>query len=301
MRIAVSGSSGLIGSALVQSLKADGHQVVRLVRGDPAPGSEDVLWNPERDALHPEALDGTDAVVHLAGATIAERWTPERRRRIVESRVRGTALVARTVAGSARPPRVLVSASAVGIYGDGGDRLLDETSPTGTGFLADTARAWEAAADPARAAGVRVVHPRFGIVLSPRGGMIGRLMLPFKLGAGGRVGSGRQWQSWVSLHDTVRALRFAIDVDAMAGPANVTSPYPVTNEELTRTLARALGRPSFAAVPGFALRLAFGEMADEVLLAGQRVTPKRLLDAGFQFRHPVLEEALRFELSHAKR
>ncbi|MFL5581013.1 MAG: TIGR01777 family oxidoreductase [Gemmatimonadaceae bacterium] len=301
MRVAVSGSTGLIGTALVESLRADGHGVVRLVRGSVPAGSDDVVWDPMRDALHPDALDGVDAVVHLAGESIAERWTDEHRRRIVDSRVRGTSLLARTLAGLARPPRVLVSASAVGIYGDGGDRVLDESTATGTGFLADVARAWEGAADPARAAGIRVAHPRFGIVLSPRGGMIARLMLPFRLGVGGRVGSGRQWQSWVALHDTVRAIRFIIDVEALAGPVNVTSPYPVTNEELARTLARVLGRPSFAFVPAFALRLAFGEMAEEVLLAGQRVAPKQLLDAGFQFHHPVLEEALRFELGQARR
>lgn len=301
MRIVISGSTGFIGSALVRSLKADGHQVVRLVRGAVAPGSDDVAWDPERGALHPEALDGADAVVNLAGEPIAERWTDANKRRIVESRVRGTALLARTAAASSRPPRVLVSGSAVGVYGDTGDKVVDESSPAGAGFLADVARAWEGAADPARAAGVRVAHPRFGIVISPKGGMIGRLITPFKFGAGGKVGSGRQWQSWVSLDDTVRALRFIIDVPALAGPVNVTSPYPVINEELTRTLARVLGRPSFTPVPAFAMRIVFGEMADEVLLAGQRVVPKRLLDAGFQFHHPVLEAALRFEMQTATR
>jgi uncharacterized protein (TIGR01777 family) len=301
MRIAISGSTGLIGSALVASLKSDGHQVVRLVRHAVPSGSPDVTWDPAREALHPDALDGVDAVVHLAGESVAERWTDEHRERIRQSRERGTRLIANTVAGLAHRPRVLVSASAVGIYGDGRDQVLDESSPTGAGFLADVARAWEAAAEPARAAGIRVVHPRFGIVLSPNGGVLGRLLTPFKLGAGGRIGTGRQWQSWVALHDTVRAIRFAIDVEAMEGAMNVTAPYPVTNEELTKTLAHVLGRPSFAAVPAFALRLAFGDMADEMLLAGQKVLPRRLLDAGFQFHHPTLEVALRYELSQGGR
>lgn len=301
MKIAVTGSTGFIGSALVQALRADGHVVVRLVRGTVPPASRDVAWDPEHDALHPDALQGVEAAVHLAGAPIAERWTPEHKVRVRTSRVRGTALLARTLAGLTPRPRVLVSGSAIGIYGDAGERVLDETSATGTGFLADVAREWEAAAEPARAAGIRVVHARTGLVVSPRGGMIGKLLLPFRLGAGGRLGSGRQWQSWIALHDTVRAIRFAIDVEQMEGPVNLTSPYPVTNDELTRTLAQVLARPSFAAVPAFALRLAFGEMADEVLLAGQRVLPKKLLDAGFQFHHPVLEEALRFELGAARR
>ena len=296
-RIAVTGASGLIGSALVAALSTDGHQVSRLVRSrrsSEAAGA--IFWDPATRLLDARHLEGFDAFVHLAGETIAERWTTAQKRKIRKSRVEGTRLLCEAVALLRRPPRVLVSASAIGIYGDRGDNIVDETSPPGTDFLAETAREWEAMAEPARRAGVRVVNARFGIVLSPRGGALAKMLIPFKLGVGGRVGSGQQWMSWVSLHDAVRAVQFALSTAALAGPVNVVSPKPVTNAEFSMTLARVLRRPSFVVVPGFLVRTLFGEMGDVTLLSSQRVLPRRLQGAGFEFRLPELERALRFEL-----
>jgi uncharacterized protein (TIGR01777 family) len=300
-RIAITGATGLVGSALVDSFRADGHRVSRVVRRPPPPGTDDIHWDPATGAIHPEALEGFDAVVHLAGASISERWTEEHKRAIRDSRRQGTTLIARTIAALRRKPRVLVSASAVGYYGDGGDAVLDEASPAGGGFLGEVAQEWERAAEPAAQAGVRVVNTRFGLVLTPKGGILARLLTPFQLGVGGKVGSGQQWTSWIALDDLVAAVRFVLAADALRGPVNLTSPNPVTNEEFTHTLARVLHRPSLIPVPGFALRMVFGEMADELLLAGQRVVPRKLQAAGFQFRHPELEEALRFELARGGR
>jgi len=233
-------------------------------------------------------------VVHLAGEGIAEgRWTDAQKERIRDSRTVGTALIAHAVARLARKPKVLVSASAIGIYGERGDALLDEDSAPGTGFLPEVGLLWEAAADPARDAGIRVVHPRFGIVLDPSGGALARMLLPFKLGVGGRLGSGAQWMSWVARADAVAALVFAIDRPSLVGPFNVTAPAPVSNREFTQALAAALHRPALFAVPGFAARLAFGELADAALLCSARVLPKRLLAEGFQFRQPELAAYLR--------
>ncbi len=301
MTIAVTGASGFIGSALVPFLTTGGHTVVRVGRGEPhaspTPQLRDVRWDPDAGTLDPRALEGVDAVVHLAGASVADRWTPAHRRAIVESRVRGTTLVAETVARLARPPRVLVAASGVGFYGDRGDETLDEASAPGTGFLADVARRWEAATAPAERAGIRVAHARFGVVLSPRGGALPKLMLPFQLGAGGALGSGRQWMSVVALDDVVGALHHALAHDALRGAVNVVGPAPLTNADFARTLGRVLGRPSFADAPAFALRLALGrERADEMLLASQRALPRALLAAGFRFRHPTAEAMLRHEL-----
>jgi len=292
MRIAVSGSHGLIGSALVQALAQAGHEVVRLVRD--GAGGTGIAWDPERGTLDRSALEGIDAVVHLAGYGIAERrWTAPVKELIRSSRVNGTRLLATALADMVRRPQVLVAASAIGYYGDRRDTWLEEDSEPGTGFLADVCRAWEAAAEPARAAGIRTVTARIGIVLSPEGGALQRMLLPFKLGLGGRIGSGQQYMSWVARDDVVAAIQFAIEQSSLAGPVNVVAPEPVTNREFTQVLARVLRRPAFLPLPSFLARLAFGEMADALLLASTRVRPRRLLEAGYTFRFPTLEAALR--------
>jgi uncharacterized protein (TIGR01777 family) len=237
-----------------------------------------------------------DAVVHLAGEPIGQRWTSSVKRRIRDSRVRGTELLATSIASLDRPPRVLVSGSAMGVYGDRGDELLDETSVVGRDFLADVATEWEAAADRASAAGVRVVKIRTGLVLSSRGGALARLLLPFRLGLGGRVGSGRQWVSWIALADTVGAIMHAVHLQTLAGPVNLSAPNPVTNAELAATLAKVLARPAILPVPAAAMRLVFGEMGQATLLASQRMSPRRLIESGYRFRYPTLEAALRHEL-----
>lgn len=301
LRVAVTGSTGLIGSALVPFLTTGGHEVHRIVRGsrpappgDPASGA--IPWDPERGALDAARLEGFDAVIHLAGDPVSERWTSERKRAIRESRVKGTGLLARTLAGLERPPAVLVTASAVGFYGDGGDRLLDESSPAGTDFLAAVSREWEAAAAPAAERGIRVAHARFGVVLSPEGGMLGKLLPSFRLYGGGKLGSGRQWLSWIALDDAIGALHHILFTSSLSGPVNVVAPNPVTNEQFGRTLGGVLDRPSAVTVPAFAIRAMFGEMGDTVLLAGQRVASRKLLESGFPFRFPELEGALRWEL-----
>lgn len=293
LRVAITGATGMIGTALSRSLHADGHAVVRLVRSRPAAGGGDVYWSPATGEIDAEGLEGVDAVVHLAGENVGQPWTRERRRRILESRVQGTGLVARTLAGLSRKPRVLVSASGTGYYGDRGDEVLDESASSGEGFLAEVCRAWEAAADPARAAGIRVAHPRMGVVLSEDGGALPKMLPPFRLGVGGKIGSGKQWMSWVTLNDTVQGIRFALRRDDLSGPFNLTSPNPVTNAEFTRALGRALGRPTIFTVPGFALKLAMGQMAEEALLFSQRAVPRKLREAGFAFRFPEIEGALR--------
>ena len=297
LRIAVSGATGLIGRQLCAYLTTGGHSVLRLVRPGPnLPAIDDVAWNPDAGTIDAAALEGVDAVIHLAGEPVSERWSAEHKRAILHSRTAGTGLLARTLAALARPPRVFLSASAVGYYGDGGDRPLDESSPRGADFLADVAAQWEAAAAPAADRGIRVAHPRFGVVLSPRGGALAKLLPPFRLGAGGKLGSGQQWMSWIALDDALGALEFLLFTESLAGPVNVTAPNPVTNEQFSHTLAHVLGRPALATVPPFALRLMFGEMADAMLLAGQRALPTALERAGFRFRHPDLDAALRFEL-----
>jgi len=295
--VAVTGASGLIGRALVERLRGSGVRVRRIGRRSSNADPDDVQWDPMRGVLAPSALDGVDALVHLAGEPIAKRWTEERKRAICESRVRGTELLARTIAGLERKPRVLVSGSAVGVYGDRGDELLDESSVPGTDFLAGIVGEWERATEPAVAAGVRVVLLRTGLVLSRRGGVLEKLLLPFKLGIGGALGSGRQWMSWISLDDQVRAIEYALASPALSGPANIVSPNPVTNAEFAATLGVVLTRPALLPVPGIALELLFGEMARETILAGQRVLPRALVAAGFEFAHPTLEQALRFELA----
>jgi uncharacterized protein (TIGR01777 family) len=291
MDVLISGAKGLIGSALILELEAGGHRVNRLTR---TPRSEgDIRWDPEAGEVEGD-LAGFDAVVHLAGESIAEgRWTTEKKRRILESRKKGTRLLAERVAGLPEPPPVMVSASAIGYYGDRGNELLTEESGPGTMFLSEVCQEWEAAAEPAREAGVRVVHPRFGIVLTTEGGALGTTLPIFKLGGGGRIGSGRQYWSWVSLDDVIGAIVHAINTDTLGGPVNVVAPDPQTNAEYTKVLGHVLGRPTFFAVPASAARVAIGGMADDLLLASARVEPAKLEETGYEYRHPELEGALR--------
>lgn len=290
--IVISGASGFIGSAVANTLRERGDRVRALVR--PGHSSEDgIFWDPAGGTIDQRALEGADAIVHLAGESVAAgRWNEQRKQAIRESRVRGTSLIASAVARLRRKPQVLISASAVGFYGDRGDELLDEASPRGADFLSEVVQAWEAAAQAARDAAVRVAHPRFGLVLAPEGGALAKMVLPFKLGLGAKLGTGKQWMSWVALDDVVAAILAVLDRDDLAGAFNVTAPEPVTNEEFTRALAQALRRPAPFTVPAFAARLAFGEMADSALLSGARVLPKRLLESGFAFAHPQLQPYL---------
>ena len=296
-RVAVTGASGFVGRAVCDRLASEGYTIVRVGRAHPE-APPDIVWNPATGEIDAARLEGLSAVVHLAGENIGQRWSSGARRRILESRVQGTTLLARTLAALRAKPPLMVSASAVGYYGDRGDEQVDERSPPGGGFLADVVQAWETAADPARAAGVVVTHARFGVVVAPGGGMLDRLLPIFRLGAGGRIGSGRQWLSWISRTDIARAAAFLVKA-ALGGPVNVTAPAPVTNEEFTRLLSHALHRPAVATVPAFAVRLAFGQMGEETVLAGQRVLPTRLLEAGFTFEHPTMQQALQHELAAA--
>ena len=289
MRIAVTGASGLIGTSLVPALERSGHDVVRLVRRETSSRGES-RWDPGEAFVDREALGAVDAVVHLAGANIGRRWTDEARREIMASRVEGTRTIAQLVA-TTEPRPALVCASGIGVYGDRGDEIVTEETPSGTGFQAEVVRAWESAADSAREAGARVVHFRQGVVLDRDGGALDRMLLPFKLGLGGRVGSGRQWWSWVALDDVVAGYAQALEGD-LEGVYNLTSPNPATNAEFTKALGRALHRPTLFPVPGIAIRTLFGEMGDEMLLRGQRAIPARLQAAGFAFAAPTLDEAL---------
>lgn len=296
MRIAVTGASGFVGGALLRALRADDHQVLALVRR-PA-GPDEIAWDPASGRLDANALEGLDVVVHLAGESIAgARWTAARKARIRQSRVAGTSLLARTLAGLRQRPAVLVSASAIGLYGNRGDEVLTESSGPGEGFLAEVVVAWEAATAPAADAGIRVVLPRFGMILDPAGGALAQMLPPFRLAAGGPMGSGRQWTSWVTLADVVAVLQFAIATPALAGPVNTVAPAPVRNAAFARALGEALHRPAVVPAPAFALRLLFGEMADEMLLAGQRCLPTVLDRAGYRFHHPDLLPALRAVLA----
>lgn len=296
LRVAISGAGGLIGSALARLVIAEGHEVLRLVRR-PAVDEAEVSWDPVSGNVEADKLEGLDAVVHLAGESIASgRWTASRMERIRASRVGPTRLLCEALARLEAPPGVIVSASAIGYYGNRGDELLDETSAPGEGFFPEVGQAWEAAVSGAEEAGIRVVKLRTGVVLSRGGGALSRMLLPFRLGLGGRLGSGRQFMSWIALDDLIAAIRFAIDTPALSGPVNATAPEAVTNEVFTRTLGRVLGRPTVLPVPAFALRLAVGQMADEALLSSARVRPRKLEESGFSFRYPHLEAALRFEL-----
>ena len=292
MNVLVSGATGLIGSALVPALRERGHRVRRLTRSGGS--SEDAVgWDPSAGTIDATGLEGVDAVVHLAGESVMGRWTAAKKARIRNSRVQGTRLLAETIAGLPTPPGVVVCASASGYYGDRGNELLKEESDPGNNFLAGVCREWEAAADPARAAGVRVVHPRFGIVLSPEGGALGTTLPIFKFGGGGRIGSGRQYWPWIAVDDVVGATIHALDTESLSGAVNVTVPEPPTNEEYTKSLGHVLGRPTVFPLPAPVARLALGQIADELLLASQRVEPTRLKESGYSYRYPELEGALR--------
>ena len=302
LRVAVTGATGLVGSALVPALRAAGHRVDRVSRRPPEAGSTDIQWDPGRGQLDPRALEGVDAVVNLAGESIAaRRWTESVKERIRRSRVAGTRLLAETLGRLTRRPQALVSASAVGYYGHRGDEPLTEESPPGSGFLAEVCREWEAAADPARAAGIRVVHPRLGVVLAGQGGALPRMALPFRLGVGGVIGSGRQYWSWIEAGDLVRVLELCLALDTLAGPVNAVAPVPVTNREFTRALGLVLRRPTLVPLPAPAVRLLLGEMGRALLLDSARVLPRRLERAGFRFRHPDPEAALRAALADRTR
>jgi uncharacterized protein len=297
VEVAITGASGLIGSAITRALRDDGHTVLSLIRpastGQRA-GADAIRWDPVAGTIEADGLEGIDAIVHLAGAGIGDkRWSPTRKREIRESRVRGTDLLARTLAGLSRPPGVFVSGSAVGFYGDRGDEVLTEQSEPGADFLAEVVQAWEAAALPAADAGIRTVFLRNGVVLAADGGMLPRLVTMFRLYVGGRLGSGRQWLSWVSIDDEVGVIRFLFDNADVSGPINVTGPAPITNAEFTKALGAALHRPTVVPVPAFGPRLVLGrEMADELLFVSQRAVPAALTAAGYRFAHPDVATAL---------
>lgn len=292
-KIAITGASGLVGTKLATHLGSKGHEIVRVGRGGAKKGT-DVRWDPERGEIDAKGLEGCDAVVHLAGESIANRrWSAAQKERIRESRVRGTTLLCETLAKLQRKPSVLISASAIGFYGDRGATVCDEATPAGTGFLPEVCLAWEAATDPAVKAGIRVVNIRIGIVLTRDGGALAKMLLPFQMGVGGVVGSGKQYWSWVTIHDLIAAIDHCLSSSGIRGPVNVVAPNPVTNYEFTKTLGRVLRRPTIFPMPAFAARLALGEMADALLLASANVVPKVLLASGFQFESPTLEPGLR--------
>ena len=297
MKILISGSHGLVGTALIKSLEPEGHEIFRLVRHAPGSRSE-IEWSPDRYSIALARLEGFDAVIHLAGESIAEgRWSDEKKKRIRESRVKGTKLLGDALANLSNPPRTLISASAVGYYGDRGDELLTEGSTPGDGFLAEVCVEWEKATALATGKGIRVVNTRFGVILDAHGGALAKMLPPFRMGIGGRIGSGKQWMSWIALDDVVGAIKFALSNDSLAGPVNFVAPNPVTNSEFTKTLGKALSRPTLFPIPAFGVRLVFGEMADALLLSSQRVAPASLVKAGYQFKYLRLEEALRHSLA----
>jgi uncharacterized protein (TIGR01777 family) len=291
LRVAVTGATGLIGGAVVERLRREGHTVARVVRDPAKAGAGDVVWNPEAGTIDAAALEGVDAAVHLAGENVGTRWTEEKKRRIRDSRVKGTRLFAHALAHLGRPPRVLVQASATGIYGDRGDETLTEASAPGSGFLAEVVRDWEGASGPAQTPGIRVVRLRFGIVLSSKGGALEQMLLPFRMGVGGKIGTGRQWMPWISLDDAVEVVMRALVDERMRGPVNAVA-GSVRNADFTDALGHALRRPTIIPVPAFGIRALFGQMADEALLAGQRVEPTRLNAVGHVFHHPTLPTAL---------
>ena len=292
MKILISGSHGLVGKALTKSLTNDSYEVIRLVRRKPSNASE-IEWHPDEGRILSEGLERLEAVVHLAGESIASgRWTDEKKRAIRDSRVKGTSLLSESLARLSAPPSVFISASAIGYYGDRGDELLTETSRPGDDFLAGVCVEWENATRPAGEKGIRTVNARFGIILDETEGALAKMLTPFRMGIGGRVGDGKQWMSWVALDDVVNALKFLIADISTNGPVNFVSPNPVTNREFTKTLGRVLSRPTFFPVPEFGARLAFGEMADALLLSSQRVKPAVLEQKGFQFGWPSLQSAL---------
>ncbi|HYY70630.1 MAG TPA: TIGR01777 family oxidoreductase [Terriglobales bacterium] len=289
MRVLVSGSSGLIGSALVPALQSAGHSVVNLVRRNSL--AHEIRWDPVT-GVESSALEGFDGLVHLAGESIAGRWTAAKKARIRDSRLQGTRMLAAALAQTERPPRVMVCASAIGIYGNRDGELLREESGPGSDFLAQVCQQWEAATEPALKGGIRVVSLRFGVVLSPRGGALAGMLAPFRMGVGGRIGSGKQWMSWITLDDVVGVIQHALTNESLRGPVNTVAPNPVTNAEFTRALGRRLHRPTIFLLPAFMVRLVFGEMGEAVLLSSQRVDCGKLLASGYRFRHPELKPAL---------
>jgi uncharacterized protein (TIGR01777 family) len=294
MKVLISGSHGLVGSALVKALTTSGDEVVRLVRHERKFGAAEIEWHPDNGLIDKEQLEGIDAVVHLAGENIAEgRWTDEKKLAIRESRVNGTVLLSETLATLRQPPSVFLSASAIGYYGNRGDELLTEESAPGNDFLAHVCQEWERATTPAAEKGIRTVLARFGIILDEHGGALAKMLTPFRMGIGGRIGNGKQWMSWIALDDVAGAIRFMLDDRFASGPVNFVAPHPVTNAEFTKTLGQVLSRPTFLPVPASGVRLAFGEMADSLLLASQRVVPAVLQARGFGFIWPRLEPALR--------
>jgi uncharacterized protein len=301
MKLAITGSSGLIGTAAREKFHELDWEVFRVVRRKADSDKNEIGWAPMNESIDLQRLEGMDAVIHLAGENIASgRWTKAKKNRIWESRVKSTQMLCRALSKLKTPPSALISASAVGYYGNRGEEWLDESSSTGSGFLPEVSRYWEAAAHKAKETGIRVINPRFGMVLSPRGGALGKMLLPFKLGLGGPVGNGKQYWSWVTLEDVVRFLEFALRQETLSGPVNVTSPEPVTNREFTKALGKVLKRPTVAPFPAFAAKLLFGQMAEDLLLASARVEPKKLKEAGFDFSHPELEPALKSILNSRK-
>jgi uncharacterized protein (TIGR01777 family) len=297
MKIVLTGSSGLIGKALTTALNTAGHQVIPLVRRVPQP-TVAIYWDPLSDAMDIAPLTGTDAVIHLAGENLASgRWNAKKKQRMNDSRVKSTALIARNMAMIRPLPKTLICASATGFYGNRGDEILTEASAPGTGFAADLCRQWEQAAAPAEAAGIRVVHVRLGIVLSGDGGALAKMLTPFRLGLGGPLGHGNQYVSWIALEDVIRAVIHLLEHSQIAGAVNLVAPETVTNRQFAKALGRAIHRPTVFPMPAFVLRLALGEIADELLLASTRVVPKRLMDDGFNFLYPDLEAALLYALA----
>jgi uncharacterized protein (TIGR01777 family) len=299
MNLLITGSSGLIGQALIPSLKSGGQSVVSLVRFKPQPGAPLVYWNPAGGEVDRSRLERFDAVVHLAGESVSGRWTPAKKQAIRQSRVQGTRLLCEALATLSQGPRVLVAASASGYYGDRGDEVLREDSSAGTSFLSQVCQEWEAATKPAVERGIRVVNLRTGFVLSRAGGGLAKMLPAFTMGVGGKIGSGKQYMSWIDIDDLVQIILFAATTETLSGPANAAAPNPARNLEFTKTLGRVLGRPTVIPMPAFAVRLAFGEMGEELLLASTRMEPARLLSAGYQFRFPLLEGALRHLLRNA--
>lgn len=292
MKVVITGSHGLIGSNLSDFLSQQGHDITRLVRTRPT-GAHEAYWNPEKGEIDANALEGVDAIIHLAGENIAEgRWNQSKKARIKNSRIQGTHLLSETVIGLKKPPSVFICASAIGFYGDRGKSPVDEASMAGSGFLTELCQAWERACLPIQNSGVRLVNMRFGVVLSPQGGALAKMLPPFKMGVAGRVGNGKQYMSWVALDDVLGAMEFALENQKIHGPVNVVAPRAVTNHEFSKTLGHVLHRPAIMPMPAMVARLAFGEMADELLLASTKVRPSRLLAAGYDFQYPELEGAL---------
>jgi uncharacterized protein (TIGR01777 family) len=292
MKILIGGSHGLVGTALIKSLEAEGHEIFRLVRHAPTAKTE-VEWSPDRYSIALARIEGFDAVINLAGESIAEgRWTDDKKRRIRDSRVKGTKLLGDALANLTVPPKIFICASAIGYYGNRGDEILTEASPAGDDFLAKVCAEWEDATALATEKGIRVVNARFGVILDTEGGALKKMLPPFRLGVGGKVGSGKQWMSWIALADVVGALNFALTNDSLRGPVNFVAPNPVTNAEFTRTLGKVLSRPTLLPIPAFVVKLLFGEMGEALLLGGQRVAPERLKSGEYKFQYPELSGAL---------